>query len=55
LDGEWELETELPSGAPVGQYPITYVSATDLAGNQTLLTGAALEAKPWDLSFQNLP
>ena len=29
LDGEWLLETELPSDAPVGEYPITYVSAAD--------------------------
>jgi hypothetical protein len=39
----------------VGRYPITYVSAIDLAGNQTLMKGAELEAEPWDLSFENLP
>jgi hypothetical protein len=55
LNGEWLLETELPGEAPVGKYPITYVSATDLAGNQTLIKGAELEAEPWDLSFENLP
>jgi hypothetical protein len=55
LNGEWLLETELPGDAPVGKYPITYVSATDLAGNQTLIKGAELEGEPWDLSFENLP
>jgi hypothetical protein len=55
LNGEWLLETELPGEAPVGKYPITYVSAVDLAGNQTLIKGAELEAEPWDLSFENLP
>jgi hypothetical protein len=55
LDGEWLLEAELPSDASVGEYPITYVSATDRAGNQTLVKDAELAAKPWDLSFENLP
>lgn len=47
--------TELPNDAPVGKYPITHVSAIDLAGNQTLIGGSELEAEPWDLSFENLP
>jgi hypothetical protein len=55
LDGEWLLETELPSDAPIGEYPITYVSATDRAGNQTLIKGTELETEPWDLSFENRP
>jgi hypothetical protein len=55
MDGEWVLETELPSDAPVGEYPISYVSATDRAGNQTLIKGAELAAEPWDLSFENVP
>ena len=55
LDGEWLLETELSSDAPAGDYPVTYVSATDRAGNQTLIMGAELAVEPWDLSFENLP
>ncbi len=55
LDGVWVLERELPSNAPLGEYPVISVSAIDRAGNQTLIKGPELAAEPWDLSFENLP
>jgi hypothetical protein len=54
-DGEWLLETELPATAPIGVYPITYVTVADRAGNYTQLSGPEIAAKGWDASFKNVP
>jgi hypothetical protein len=55
LDGVLWLGTVLPPTAPLGTYVVTSIHAWDRAFNDTELSGSALEAKGWDLSFENLP
>lgn len=55
LDGVWRQELALEEDAPSGDYEVTYVVATDRAGNTTTLTRADLEARGWQHSFYNQP
>ncbi len=54
-DGIWRHEVTLEGDAPAGEYEVDWLSATDRAGNRALLKESALEAKGWDLTFENLP
>ncbi len=54
-DGVWRHEIALGQAAGFGEYRIDSVEAADLAGNRAYLSGAALEAEGWDLTFENLP
>jgi hypothetical protein len=42
-----------PDGAPSGTYEIESIEACDLTWNLAKLSGAALKAKGWDLTFEN--
>ncbi|HET6997600.1 MAG TPA: hypothetical protein VFI03_03340 [Solirubrobacterales bacterium] len=42
-----------PDGAPTGAYVVDSIEACDLTWNIAKLSGAALDAKGWDLTFQN--
>lgn len=53
LDGVLRVGTLFPDGAPTGTYAIESIEACDLTWNKAELSGAALEAKGWDLSFEN--
>jgi hypothetical protein len=53
LDGVMRVGTTFDPEAPLGTYVIDSIEACDLAWNLTKLSGAALEAKGWDLSFEN--
>lgn len=55
LDGVWRHEVSISRQAAAGEYRVSQVEATDRAGNRTLLKGAQLEAKGWDLNFINAP
>lgn len=54
-DGIWREEVTFEDDAPVGEYEVDGLSAADRAGNNFLLKGSELEAKGWDLTFENLP
>jgi Flp pilus assembly secretin CpaC len=54
LDGVWHIRGQLLS-EHVGTWEVRYVTATDRAGNTTVLEGPALEAMGWDLTFENQP
>lgn len=45
----------LPNTAPFGTYEVTGIETCDRAFNSTRLAGPALQAKGWDLTFENLP
>jgi hypothetical protein len=55
LDGVWRHEVTLEVDAPPGEYELNYASATDLAGNTTLLNRAAILSHGWPDSFLNEP
>jgi hypothetical protein len=55
LDGVWRQEVTLEGSAPIGKYRVDGISATDRAGNVGTLEGSALDAKGWNLDFENLP
>ena len=54
-DGVWRGEMTLEADGPVGEYEVEWLSATDRAGNRLLIKHPELEARPWDLTFENLP
>jgi hypothetical protein len=45
FDGVWRLETTLLPNAPVGEYNVLWLGATDLAGNEIFLKRPELEAR----------
>ena len=53
LDGVLRVGTVFPSKAPTGTYIVESIEACDLTWNQVELSGIALEAKGWDLTFEN--
>jgi hypothetical protein len=53
LDGVLRVGTVFPSGAPTGTYVVESIEACDLTWNKAELSGVALEAKGWDLTFEN--
>jgi RTX calcium-binding nonapeptide repeat (4 copies) len=55
LDGVTRIATGPGSPAPFGTYEVTGISTCDRAFNMTELTGSALKAKGWDLTFERLP
>jgi hypothetical protein len=55
LDGVLRVSTALPTTAPLGTYDVTGISTCDRAFNTAELDSAQLEAKGWDLTFENLP
>ncbi|HEY8083288.1 MAG TPA: calcium-binding protein [Solirubrobacterales bacterium] len=55
LDGVLRVGTTFPQAAPTGTYALTSIEACDEARNPTELSGAALEGKGWDLTFENPP
>jgi hypothetical protein len=55
LDGVIRIATGLGSPSPFGTYEVTGISTCDRAFNTTELTGSALKAKGWDLTFERLP
>jgi hypothetical protein len=55
LDGVLRVSVALPTTAPLGTYAVTGISTCDRAFNTVELKGAQLEAKGWDLTFENLP
>jgi hypothetical protein len=55
LDGIWREEVELEADSVPGEYEITYVGATDRAGNDLLLKRAEIESSGWPDSFINEP
>lgn len=55
LDGTWQIQVNLPSWAPFGTYTLNDIGVADRAANFTHLVQGDLEAKSWDLSFENLP
>lgn len=55
LDGIWRSETVVEAAAPVGEYVINYVAATDLAGWTSSLDTTELETAGLPTSFVNLP
>jgi PAS domain-containing protein len=55
LDGVWRQEVRLEEGAVPGEYKITYLRATDRAGNDMLMNHAEIEAEGWPTSFVNEP
>ncbi|HEX5713630.1 MAG TPA: hypothetical protein VFX85_09985, partial [Solirubrobacterales bacterium] len=55
LDGLWRFRYFLPADAETGTWRVDAVSATDRAGNETLLHKGTLAATGWDLTFENLP
>jgi len=55
LDGVLRVATSLPNTAPFGTYEVTGIETCDRAFNSTQLSGPALQAKGWDLTFENLP
>lgn len=55
LDGLLRVGTVFPSGAPTGAYVVESIEACDLTWNQVELSGIALEAKGWDVTFENMP
>lgn len=55
LDGVLRIAMGPGSEAPFGAYEVVGISTCDRAFNTTELTGPALEAKGWDLTFERLP
>lgn len=53
LDGVLRVGTVFPNGAPTGTYVVESIEACDLTWNLAKLSGSSLEAKGWDLSFEN--
>ncbi|MET0306535.1 MAG: hypothetical protein ABW196_09960 [Solirubrobacterales bacterium] len=54
-DGVLRAARIFEKDAPLGTYVVTSISTCDRAYNLTELSGPQLEAKGWDLSFENLP
>lgn len=52
LGGVLQVGTLFPDDAPTGTYAIESIEACDLTWNVAKLSGAALEAKGWDLTFE---
>lgn len=55
IDGVWREEITLEADAAAGEYELTYLSATDRAGNRRLMSNAQILAEGWAGSFENLP
>lgn len=55
LDGVWRQEVRLEEGAVPGEYKVTYLRATDRAGNDLVLNHAEIEAEGWPAWFVNEP
>ncbi len=55
FDGVWREERVLEADAVPGEYEVSYVSATDRAGNQTLLNHADLVSRGWPSVIPNQP
>jgi hypothetical protein len=53
LNGVLKAGTLFPDGAPTGAYAVESIEACDVTWNLAKLSGAALEAKGWDLTFEN--
>ncbi len=53
LDGVLRAGRVFADGAPTGTYVVESIEACDLTWNRAKLSGAALEAKGWDLTFEN--
>ena len=53
LDGVLKAGSFFPDGAPTGTYEVESIEACDVTWNLAKLSGAALEAKGWDLTFEN--
>jgi hypothetical protein len=53
--GVWRKQTTLEPDAVPGDYEVSYVSATDRAGNQTLLKHADVVAAGWPSAIPNEP
>lgn len=55
LDSVLRVNTLFPEAAPTGTYELISIQACDETWNITELSGAALEGKGWDLTFENPP
>ena len=55
FDGVWREEKTLEPDAVPGEYKVSYVSAIDRAGNQTLLNHADLVSRGWPSAIPNQP
>lgn len=55
VEGVWEDEISIQESAAPGDYLVSYVAATDRAGNKTSLDISGLEARGFPHSFVNQP
>jgi RTX calcium-binding nonapeptide repeat (4 copies) len=53
LDSVLRVGTVFPGDAPAGTYRVESIEACDLTWNLAKLSGPELEAKGWDLTFEN--
>ncbi len=54
-DGVWRHEVVIEEAAPIGEYKINWVAATDRAGNHSALNTSQIEASGWPHAFFNEP
>lgn len=55
MEGVWRQEISIEESAAPGEYQVSYVSATDRAGNEAALNGSELEAAGFPHVFVNQP